>query len=240
MTNIFSRFRVVWPDGKSSPLGLNVPRTNGAAVLYTSVVGKSTFTKGGVEYVLEPANAGEWLPLRAGRTYEAKVQSVHSGGDQPLDRSKLVLSIGPTLNPTIPALRPGATLRMILETVPDLSGSDVAIGGGPALVKDSKVMEWKGWVHVRHPRTALGWNKKYLYLVQVDGRQLDVSVGMTFAELADYMLKLGCEEAMNLDGGGSATMWAFGSVRNSPSEGQERPSPNAFVIVQKNQPQEAK
>jgi exopolysaccharide biosynthesis protein len=77
-----------------------------------------------------------------------------------------------------------------------------------------------------------------LFLVQVDGRQLDVSVGMTFAELAAYMIKLGCEQAMNLDGGGSATLWAFGAVRNNPSEGQERPAPNALVIVRKNSPGE--
>jgi exopolysaccharide biosynthesis protein len=57
---------------------------------------------------------------------------------------------------------------------------------------------------------------------------------MTFQELAEYMLKLGCEQAMNLDGGGSATFWALGTVRSSPSEGQERPSPNALVVVRKN------
>jgi exopolysaccharide biosynthesis protein len=48
------------------------------------------------------------------------------------------------------------------------------------------------------------------------------------------MLKLGCEQAMNLDGGGSATLWALGMVRSSPSEGQERPSPNGLVVVRKN------
>ena len=125
-------------------------------------------------------------------------------------------------------------MRIVTETVPDLFGATMAIGGGPTLVKDGKAMEWKGWVHVRHPRTAVGWNEKHLFLVQVDGRQLDVSLGMTFAELAAFMVKLGCDQAMNFDGGGSATMWAFGKVQNSPSEGQERPSPNALVVMQKN------
>jgi exopolysaccharide biosynthesis protein len=89
-------------------------------------------------------------------------------------------------------------------------------------------------VHLPQPRTALGWNKKYFFLVEVDGRQLDVSLGMTFTQLAKYMLDLGCEQAMNLDGGGSATLWAFGAVKNSPSEGQERPAPNALVVVKPN------
>jgi hypothetical protein len=240
MTNIHSRFRVVWPDAKTSPIGFNVPRAEDAIVLYTAAVGKSTFTQRGADYVLEPVNPESWLPLRPGLTYEARVRSVQNTGNQTLDRETMVLSVGPDVPSSVPALRAGDTLRLILETVPDLTGATVAIGGGPALVKDSKVMEWKGWVHVRHPRSALGWNKKYLYLVQVDGRQLDVSVGMTFAELAEYMLKLGCEDALNLDGGGSSTLWSFGSVRNSPSEGQERPSPNAFVILRNNQPQEAK
>jgi exopolysaccharide biosynthesis protein len=69
--------------------------------------------------------------------------------------------------------------------------------------------------------------------VVVDGRQLDVSIGMTLPELAEFMLKLGCKEALNLDGGGSATLWAFGAVRNSPSEGQERPACNALVVLRK-------
>jgi exopolysaccharide biosynthesis protein len=86
---------------------------------------------------------------------------------------------------------------------------------------------------LRHPRTALGWNKAHIFLVEVDGRQSNISVGMTFPELASYMAKLGCEQAMNLDGGGSATLWALGSVRNSPSEGEERPAPNALVLVKK-------
>jgi exopolysaccharide biosynthesis protein len=146
----------------------------------------------------------------------------------------MVLSIGPKLAATLPALREDATLQVITETFPDLAGADFAIGGGPALVKNGKVMTWKGWIHLRHPRTALGWSKSHFFLVQVDGRQSDLSVGMTFAELADYMVKLGCEEAMNLDGGGSSTLWAFGTVRNSPSEGEERPAPNALVVVKKN------
>ncbi len=42
---------------------------------------------------------------------------------------------------------------------------------------------------------------------------------------------------MNLDGGGSATLWAFGMVKNSPSEGDERPAPNALVLLKKANPE---
>ena len=131
-------------------------------------------------------------------------------------------------------------MKFALETTPAIVGVEVAIGGGPELVRAGQVMSWKGWIHVPHPRTAVGWNKDHIFLVQVDGRQLDVSLGMTFSELADFMLKLGCESAMNLDGGGSATLWAFGAVRNSPSEGQERPAPNALVVVKKSSPRQTR
>ena len=54
---------------------------------------------------------------------------------------------------------------------------------------------------------------------------------MTVRELARYMVKLGCTEAMNLDGGGSATCWVYGQVMNNPSEGDERGMGNAIVIA---------
>lgn len=60
----------------------------------------------------------------------------------------------------------------------------------------------------RHPRTALGIDAtgRWLLLVVVDGRQPDVSIGMTAEELAQVMLRQGCSRAFNLDGGGSSVM----------------------------------
>ncbi|HLH57306.1 MAG TPA: phosphodiester glycosidase family protein [Verrucomicrobiae bacterium] len=233
MTNVYSRFRVIWPDGKATPIGLNQQREDDMAVLYTAVTGSSTRTAGGTEYILEQSTNSPWLPLKIGQVYTAKVRDARASGDAPLSRDTMVLSIGPVLAGRVPALRPGATLQVATETVPDLSAARVAIGGGPALVQDGKPMQWPGFLHMRHPRTALGWNKDYFYMVEVDGRQSNLSVGMTFPELAAYLVKLGCTQAMNLDGGGSATLWALGAVRNSPSEGEERPSANALVLVRK-------
>ena len=85
----------------------------------------------------------------------------------------------------------------------------------------------------RHPRTAIGWNDSYFYLVTVDGRQPHLSVGMTLNELARYLVSLGCREAMNLDGGGSTTMWVGGSVVNRPSDGEERAVANALILLRK-------
>jgi exopolysaccharide biosynthesis protein len=106
-----------------------------------------------------------------------------------------------------------------------------AIGGGPALVRGGKTVTFSG-LQPRHPRSAIGWNKEKFFLVEVDGRQ-KTSVGMNFPELATYMKNLGCDEAINLDGGGSATLWVYGHVMNNPSEGHERPAANALILVRK-------
>lgn len=234
MANVASRFQVLWPNGKATPYRMNMARTNGTVVLYTAVLGSSTLTEGGVEYVLEESPGHDWLPLRVGGTYTARVRRVNTLGNSPMDAQTAVLSIPIELERTVPMLKQGDLVRLTTETSPDLTGTDVAIGGGPSLVENGKVMEWKGWIHLPQPRTAMGWNQHYFYLVEVDGRQLDLSLGMTFTQLAKYMLDLGCEQAMNFDGGGSATLWAFGSVRNSPSEGQERAAPNALVVIKPN------
>ena len=93
------------------------------------------------------------------------------------------------------------------------------------------------FVTTRHPRTALGIISKHkVILVTVDGRS-DQSAGMNLHELADLMISLGCEEAINLDGGGSTTMWlAEDGVVNMPSDNKkfdhegERPVSNIIVV----------
>jgi len=58
-------------------------------------------------------------------------------------------------------------------------------------------------------------------------------MGMTLAELSEYMAKLGCSDGMNFDGGASATMWVTGQIVNSPCQG-EKPVANALIVVRKN------
>jgi hypothetical protein len=229
---VVSQFEVTWPDGRATPLGLNEARASDAAVLYTAAVGVSTRTRGGLELVLERQGEGPWLPLQIGQTYTARVREVNQTGNTSLTRELLVLSLDPDLLVRLPHLRPGAVLKISTASTPDLAGTQTAIGGSPTLVEDGKAKAWPG-LRLRHPRTAVGWNEEYLFLVEVDGRQLGLSAGMTLSELADYMVKLGCQEAINLDGGGSATCWLYGNVMNNPSQGRERPAANGLVMLQK-------
>ena len=231
-TNVVSEFQVTWPNGSTSPLGLNEDRAYDDVVLFTSVIGPSTHTWGGVDLILERSGDGPWLPLRPGQTYTARVREVQSNGNARVTHDMLVLSIGRRLSPRPPTVGVGAILKISTATVPDLKGARTAIGGGPTLVRGGRPAGGYGF-QMRHPRSAIGWNKDFFFMVEVDGRQRNLSVGMTLSELAEYMVELGCEEAINFDGGGSATLWVLGNVMNSPSEGWERPSANALVLVQK-------
>jgi exopolysaccharide biosynthesis protein len=85
----------------------------------------------------------------------------------------------------------------------------------------------------RHPRTAMGWDDQYYYLVEVDGRQKRLSNGMTLNELADFLIGMGCKEAVNFDGGGSSMFWCNGRVVNSPCDKKEREIANALVVLRK-------
>src|SRR5215831_7123972 len=55
----------------------------------------------------------------------------------------------------------------------------------------------------RYPRAALGLSSESLVAVACDGRRSNVDGGLSMLELADVMLELGAEHAINLDGGGS-------------------------------------
>ena len=65
-TNVIRNLKVTWPDGSTTPIGLNEERGNGAAVLYTPRLGKSTRTQGGRELILERAGDGHGCRCRPG------------------------------------------------------------------------------------------------------------------------------------------------------------------------------
>lgn len=61
----------------------------------------------------------------------------------------------------------------------------------------------------RHPRTAIGTDKKgNVYLIVVDGRSKGNAEGVTIEELTKVCAWLGLRDAINLDGGASSTMWS--------------------------------
>jgi hypothetical protein len=101
------------------------------------------------------------------------------------------------------------------------------VSGFAQIMKDGTAIQsysCSGHFCEKHPRTAVGFSKdrRTLYMLVVDGRT-SISVGVTLKELANIMKDLGAYDAVNLDGGGSTTMWVQGEgVVNNPSDGSER------------------
>ncbi|WP_137293783.1 phosphodiester glycosidase family protein [Nocardioides dongxiaopingii] len=110
----------------------------------------------------------------------------------------------------------------------------MAITGNAFLVRDG-VLEALDDREL-HPRTAIGIDRDAgtILLLVVDGRQPS-SRGYTMLELADAMVRLGADEALNLDGGGSSTLLARRTglgvgIVNSPSDGVARRVANVVEV----------
>lgn len=122
------------------------------------------------------------------------------------------------------------TVRLTLE--PD--GLRNALQGGPRLVRDGLIevpYAWEGFggwfAKARAARAAIGITRTGRVLfVTVDrtvGRRGRLeSTGMNLAEMAALMRSLGARDAMNLDGGGSATLVIGGRVVSALPRGGER------------------
>lgn len=237
------QFSATLPDGKTYKFGLNEERRPSDVVLYTPTLGRATRARGGRELVLERKDGSPWVPVRAGETYIARVREVNDAGNTKLDKNTCVLSFGPRVATNAAAIEAGAEIKISLATTPDLRTARTAISGGSIITRDGKQTKIEkprgvgGYaassMFERHPRSAVGFSKTHIYLVEVDGRQRGLSVGMTLEELGEYMASIGCEEAINLDGGGSATFWYRGRTVNSPCDGSDRPVANGLVVLRK-------
>jgi phosphodiester glycosidase len=69
----------------------------------------------------------------------------------------------------------------------------------------------------RYPRAALGVSGSELIAAVCEGRA-DEEAGLTMDELAGAMHELGAVDAINLDGGGSASLVVSGALLNTPRE----------------------
>ncbi len=244
MDDVQSRFQVTWPDGSKAAMGFNEESAPNRLVLFTPSAGPSTRTRGGREWVLAPEASGTTSGPPIGARMKLRVTEIRDGGNSSIPPHGFVLSAGPALVRRLPTVKTQQVLEVDLSTSVPMNDAVSGIGGGPMLVRnhravrievpDDDAYQFKS-MKERHPRSAVGWNREHYFLVTVDGRQKE-SVGMTLEELGEHLAAIGCSEAMNLDGGGSATLWADGRIRNHPSDGSERPIANALVVVRPENP----
>jgi hypothetical protein len=209
------------PDASLEIAGVDTTRRLGKLMLFTPAYHRHTDTApGGLEWVIQGT------PLRV-------TGKPTTSGKTPIPKNGFVLSFGgPRASLPLSTLQPGSIVDLETLYVPvegratDWSLARDIVGGAGLLLLDGRnVEDWTmekftaGFAETRHPRTLIGTHPDgSAWLVTVDGRQPALSNGMTLRELRDLSRRIGLTNALNLDGGGSTTMWAAGKIMNSPSD----------------------
>ena len=106
-----------------------------------------------------------------------------------------------------------------------LQAGPLLVAGGRAVVDDHDLEGFSAGAHQfdsditvgRYPRAALAVAGNRVLAVACDGRS-PRDAGMTLGELARTLVQLGATDALNLDGGGSASLVHGGRLRNRPRE----------------------
>jgi murein DD-endopeptidase MepM/ murein hydrolase activator NlpD len=102
------------------------------------------------------------------------------------------------------------------------------IGGYPVLLDNKKKCsyDYAAEINYKARRTAIGYNDDTIFIVCVE------SPGMAFPALQDLMLAIGCNYAINLDGGGSTKMLHNG--KSVTKDITDRAVDNVVAIYLKN------
>ncbi len=128
----------------------------------------------------------------------------------------------------------GDTVTLSVSTADQrLSEAVCAVGGGDVLISGGMITDPGGWdsgvASGKHPRSAIGIKADGSTVIYaVDGRRSSYSNGLTEWDLAEELVRQGCVDAINLDGGGSTTFLfreadeTNYTVVNSPSDGSPR------------------
>jgi hypothetical protein len=223
-----SRWRIdTWNEGRPGPRQvaaltpsgtgyLKPPRWSCSARLYR--IGPRTWTKG-----------------RNGLTTDYVVDAVRcaEGGMRPRGGTVLSALWKGVADPDIRALKRKQVIRLRWSL--RWTGVMDMIAGSPTLLEDGAITatDCPDTFCDRHPRTGVGVTPQgKLLLVTVDGRQRR-SVGMTPRQFAMLFRRLGARWALNLDGGGSTTMFVRrDGVVNRPSDpGGERAVSSALLVL---------
>ncbi|MDP4176434.1 MAG: phosphodiester glycosidase family protein, partial [Bacteroidota bacterium] len=213
---------VVASNGVSNRISnVNESRGTDQLILYNSYMGDATGTNSyGTEVLVRPVTA--W---GANDTVKCVVEKIQNGaGNMQLTPSYAVLSgNGTSASFLSNNLKLGDTVKLYQSVTPGLSKLTQMIGGYPKIVYKGLNYSQQGYFdeggpdHYANldPRTGAGfsYDSTYLYLVALDGFE-NGSAGATLNQLADVMISLGVCNGINLDGGGSTTMYVRGTVVN--------------------------
>lgn len=116
-----------------------------------------------------------------------------------------------------------------------------ALGAGPLLISNGERIDYPqqtAFYLTQHPRTVVGidQDKNRVYFIVIDGRAPGQAAGASIKQTTAIALWLGLEDALNLDGGGSSSLWVKGEgIVSHPSDNKkfdhegERKVPTALI-----------
>lgn len=224
--------------------GLNVPLTSKRAILYSdNFDDNQLFFKDAVTHFT---------------IYHNKITNIHQQDHITIPSNGYIYSVGTNLITKLPTIQIGDPVTINASIIPLLEPTTTSIwqqlpfilGGGPLLIKNGQInhdytaekLSHK-FITNRYARTAVGIlaNGNWL-LVTAEKNTYNHSEGCTISELAQIMQNLGCLDALNLDGGGSATMYFANQIVNIPPEYPNNPLniissrkvSDAIIILNKN------
>ncbi|MFN6962272.1 MAG: phosphodiester glycosidase family protein [Pyrinomonadaceae bacterium] len=235
--------------------GTNRERKRDEAVIYSPFFGPSTLTKDkGIEILLGRCRTGKLIGSFPNIKCK-KIEVRNDSANSPIPADGYVISFGPDFfsggDPMRAKFRdvirqPDRKLQIQIRDQVSLDGgqyttderSDIT-NGIPRLIRGGKIdITWKeektsrSFVETRHPRTAVAKLRDGKFLmITVDGRS-ESSGGIGLQQLAEFLLEMGATDAINLDGGGSTTMYLNGKVVNRPSDKEgERNVGDAIIVT---------
>lgn len=93
-----------------------------------------------------------------------------------------------------------------LKSDAELDEFEIAVAGNVVLLDQGNIVQRSD--QAVHPRSAVGisQDRRFVYLLVVDGRRKEHSIGANYAETAAWLRFYGAWDGLNLDGGGSTTM----------------------------------
>ncbi|HWO77554.1 MAG TPA: S-layer homology domain-containing protein [Bacillus sp. (in: firmicutes)] len=240
--------RIAWDGANYSATGVNKVRNENELVIYTPDHGGgyTNTNQYGKEFVVitdEDLTDG----VHFGDVFSGTIQSIRGYGDTRNtaipDNGFVVSFNGEMWMNRTASLKIGDRIEFTADINDPWKNAEYILGSGPLLVKDGQVHitmdENSSRARTNEPRSALAIDAsgEKVYLVTVDGRQSGFSEGMSMRDLAEYLVSLGVNRAINLDGGGSTTLGIrkYGNTQvtlaNSPSGGSERAVSTALVAV---------
>ncbi len=227
-------------NGKKYTFGnFNKPQNDWGPYLYSSDFGANTGSSvPSLETILDITEGD----LKVGGTVKAKITGIKINAKAtPIGENQLVLSArnGKSGFSSMADFRIGDEVVFQFND-PENKWTNVsqAVGGEKILINNGIITSGLPTTNYS-PVTAVGVKANgEVVFYQADGRST-LSQGVSNSEVAQFLHKLGCVKALQLDGGGSSAIIArmpghsSPGLLNNPSDGRERANSNGLILISK-------